>query len=154
VYLAARALVRSQFGLVLAGLRQNEDRLAFFGYRVQLFKAAVFAVAGAVAGLSGALYAYHQGFIGPGNMGPALSTMAVIYTLLGGAGTLIGPVLGTAFIEILSYWLADIDAIKPVWPIILGLVLLMIVTFQPTGLLGVLVSARERIGTYGRRSHD
>jgi branched-chain amino acid transport system permease protein len=154
VYLAARALVRSQFGLVLAGLRQNEDRLAFFGYRVQLFKAAVFAVAGAVAGLSGALYAYHQGFIGPGNMGPALSTMAVIYTLLGGAGTLIGPVLGTAFIEILSYWLADIDVIKPVWPIILGLVLLMIVTFQPTGLLGVLVSARERIGTYGRRSHD
>ena len=153
VYLGARALVRSQFGLVLAGLRQNEDRLAFFGYRVQLFKAVVFAVAGAIAGLSGALYTYHQGFIGPGNMGPALSTMAVIYTLLGGAGTLIGPVLGTAFIEILSYWLADIDAIRPVWPIILGLVLLLVVTFQPSGLLGMLVSTRERIGTYGRRRH-
>ncbi len=153
VYLGARLLVRSQFGLVLAGVRQNEDRLAFFGYRVQIFKAAVFAVAGAIAGLSGALYSYHQGFIGPGNMGPALSTMAVIYTLLGGSGTLIGPVLGTAFIEILSYWLADIDAIKAVWPIILGLVLLAVVTFQPSGLLGILVSARERIGTYGRRGH-
>ncbi len=153
VYLSARILVRSQFGLVLAGVRQNEDRLAFFGYRVQIFKAAVFAVAGAIAGLSGALYSYHQGFIGPGNMGPALSTMAVIYTLLGGSGTLIGPVLGTAFIEILSYWLADIDAIKAVWPIILGLVLLAVVTFQPSGLLGILVSARERIGTYGRRGH-
>jgi branched-chain amino acid transport system permease protein len=153
VYFGARLLVRSQFGLVLAGVRQNEDRLAFFGYRVQIFKAAVFAVAGAIAGLSGALYSYHQGFIGPGNMGPALSTMAVIYTLLGGSGTLIGPVLGTAFIEILSYWLADIDAIKAVWPIILGLVLLAVVTFQPSGLLGILVSARERIGTYGRRGH-
>jgi len=151
VYLGARVLVRSQFGLVLAGLRQNEDRLAFFGYHVQLFKAAVFAVAGAIAGLSGALYAYHQGFIGPGNMGPALSTIVVIYALLGGAGTLVGPVLGTAFIEILSYWLADIDVIKPVWPIVLGLVLLLVVTFQPSGLLGMLVSTRERIGSYGRR---
>ncbi len=153
VYLGARLLVRSQFGLVLAGVRQNEDRLAFFGYRVQIFKAAVFAVAGATAGLSGALYSYHQGFIGPGNMGPALSSMAVIYTLLGGAGTLVGPVLGTAFIEILSYWLADIEAIKAVWPIVLGLVLLLVITFQPSGLLGILVSARERIGTYGRRGH-
>jgi len=151
IYVAARLMVRSQFGLVLAGLRQNEDRLAFFGYRVQVFKALVFAVAGAIAGLAGALYSYHQGFIGPGNMGPALSTMAVIYTLLGGAGTLIGPVLGAAFIEILSYWLADIDAVRSIWPIILGLVLLFVVLFQPTGLLGVLVSARERIGSFGAR---
>ncbi len=151
VYCGARLLVRSQFGLVLAGVRQNEDRLAFFGYRVQIFKAAMFAVAGGIAGLSGALYSYHQGFIGPGNMGPALSTMAVIYALLGGTGTLVGPVLGAAFIEILSYWLADIEAVRSVWPIILGLVLLLVVTFQPSGLLGMLVSSRERIGTYGRR---
>jgi branched-chain amino acid transport system permease protein len=151
VYGGARLLVRSQFGLVLAGVRQNEDRLAFFGYRVQIFKAAMFAVAGGIAGLSGALYSYHQGFIGPGNMGPALSTMAVIYALLGGTGTLVGPVLGAAFIEILSYWLADIEAVRSVWPIILGLVLLLVVTFQPSGLLGILVSSRERIGTYGRR---
>ncbi len=151
VYCGARLLVRSQFGLVLAGVRQNEDRLAFFGYRVQIFKAAMFAVAGGIAGLSGALYSYHQGFIGPGNMGPALSTMAVIYALLGGTGTLVGPVLGAAFIEILSYWLADIEAVRSVWPIILGLVLLLVVTFQPSGLLGILVSSRERIGIYGRR---
>ena len=151
VYLGARLIVRSQFGLVLAGLRQNEDRLAFLGYRVQLFEALVFAVAGAIAGLAGALYAYHQGFIGPGNMGPALSTMAVIYTLLGGAGTLVGPVLGAAFIEILSYWLADVDAVRSVWPILLGLVLLLVVVFQPSGLLGLLVSPRERFGSYGRR---
>ncbi|MBO0711767.1 MAG: branched-chain amino acid ABC transporter permease [Acetobacteraceae bacterium] len=152
VYVSARLIVRSQFGLVLAGLRQNEERLAFFGYRVQLFKALIFAFAGAIAGLAGALYAYHQGFIGPGNMGPALSTMAVIYALLGGAGTLIGPVLGAAFIEILSYWLADIDAVRSVWPIVLGLVLLLVVLFQPSGLLGMVVSARERIGSYGRQS--
>ena len=66
-------------------MRQNEERLAFFGYRVQFYKAIVFAFAGMIAGLAGALYSYHQGFIGPGNMGPGLSTTAVIYCLFGGA---------------------------------------------------------------------
>jgi branched-chain amino acid transport system permease protein len=151
VYAGSRVLVRSQFGLVLAGMRQNEERLAFFGYRVQMFKAIMFILAGMIAGLSGALYSYHQGFIGPGNLGPGLSTTAVIYCLFGGSGTLIGPVLGTVAIELLSYVLADTDAIRQFWPVILGIVLLAVVMFQPTGLLGLIVSARERIGSFGVR---
>jgi branched-chain amino acid transport system permease protein len=151
IYLICRFIVRSQFGLVLAGMRENEERLAFLGYRVQVFKALIFSFAGMAAGLSGALYSYHQGFIGPGNMGPGLSTTAVLYCLLGGAGTLIGPVIGTAVIEALSYGLSDIDAIRQFWPIVLGLVLLLIVMFQPAGLLGLIVSNRERIGSYGAR---
>ncbi len=153
VYVASRVLTRSQLGLVLAGIRQNEQRLAFLGYRVQFYKAIVFAFAGMIAGLAGALYSYHQGFIGPGNMGPGLSTMAVIYTLFGGAGTLIGPVIGTASIEMLSYVLADIDVVRRFWPVILGLVLLLVVAFQPSGLLGLLLSSRERIGSYGWRAN-
>lgn len=101
--------------------------------------------------LAGALYTYHQGFIGPGNMGPGLSTLAVIYCLFGGAGTLIGPVLGTVAIEVLSFWLGDIDAIKQFWPIILGVILLIVVMVQPGGLLGVCVTARERFGFFGWR---
>ncbi len=151
-YLGARVLVRSQFGLVLAGMRQNEERLAFLGYRVQAFKLLVFSVAGMIAGLSGALYSYHQGFIGPGNMGPSLSTEAVIYCLLGGAGTLVGPAIGTAVIEILTYLLAHVDSLRPFWPIILGLVLLGLIMFQPNGILGIAVSRRERIGSYGLRA--
>lgn len=150
-YLAARYLTRSQFGLVLAGMRQNEERLAFFGYRIQLFKALIFSFAGLIAGLSGALFAYHQGFIGPGSMGPGLSTMAVLYALFGGTGTLIGPVVGTFLIETISYVLADQDAIKQYWPVILGVVLLLVVMFRPTGILGLFVSERERIGSYGGR---
>lgn len=151
IYAASRYLVRSQLGLVLAGIRQNEERLAFFGYRVQVFKAMVFSFAGMVAGLSGALYSYHQGFTGPSNLGPGLSTTAVIYCLFGGSGTLIGPVIGTMAIEVLSFVLADIEAIRQFWPVLLGMVLLLVVTFQPTGLLGLAVSARERIGAYGAR---
>ena len=151
VYAASRVLVRSQLGLVLAGMRQNEERLAFFGYRVQVFKAIVFIFAGMIAGLSGALYSYHQGFTGPSNLGPGLSTTAVIYCLFGGSGTLIGPVLGTVAIELLSYVLADTDAIRQFWPVILGVVLLVVIMFQPNGLLGLVVSARERIGSFGVR---
>jgi branched-chain amino acid transport system permease protein len=151
VYLGARALVRSQLGLVLAGMRQNEERLAFLGYRVQIFKVLVFSLAGMISGIAGALYSYHQGFIGPGNMGPGLSTQAVIYCLLGGSGTLIGPVIGTAVIEILTYVLADIESIRQFWPVFLGLVLLGIILFEPSGILGMVVSARERIGSYGLR---
>jgi branched-chain amino acid transport system permease protein len=151
VYLACRFVVRSQLGLVLAGIRQNEERLAFLGYRVQVFKALVFSFAGMIAGLAGALYSYHQGFIGPGNMGPGLSTTAVLYCLFGGAGTLVGPIIGTVAIETLNYGLSDMDAIRQFWPVILGLVLLLVVMFQPSGLLGLVVSARERIGSYGAR---
>lgn len=150
-YAASRYVVRSQFGLVLAGMRQNEERLAFFGYRIQVFKALIFSFAGLLAGLAGALYSYHQGFIGPGNMGPGLSTNAVLYALFGGSGTLIGPVIGTFLIETISYVLADQDAIKQYWPVILGVVLLAVVVFKPTGILGFVVTRRERIGSYGGR---
>lgn len=148
-YLASRWIVRSQFGLVLAGMRQNEERLAFFGYRIQVFKALIFSFAGMLAGLGGALYAYHQGFIGPANMGPGLSTTAVLYALFGGSGTLIGPVIGTFLIEAVSYVLADQDALKQYWPVILGALLLAVVVFKPTGMLGFVLSARERIGSFG-----
>ncbi|MGF1502663.1 MAG: branched-chain amino acid ABC transporter permease [Paracoccaceae bacterium] len=153
-YLAARYTVRSQLGLVLAGMRQNEERLAFFGYRVQVFKALVFCLAGAIAGLAGGLYAHHEGFIGPGSMGIALSTYAVLYGLFGGVGTLIGPVLGAFAIEVIAFQLSDQDIFKSVWPIILGAIMLVVVAYKPTGLLGFFVSERERIGSFGRRGED
>jgi branched-chain amino acid transport system permease protein len=149
VYFASRYLVRSQFGLVLAGMRQNEERLAFFGYRVQVYKALVFSFAGMIAGLSGALYAYHEGFVGPGSMGMVLSTYAVLYGLFGGVGTLLGPVIGVIAIESISFVLSDQDAVKSYWPIILGVILLIVVVYKPTGLMGFIISQRERIGSFG-----
>jgi branched-chain amino acid transport system permease protein len=149
VYLASRYLVRSQFGLVLAGMRQNEERLAFFGYKIPVFKALVFSFAGMIAGLAGSLYAYHEGFIGPGSMGIALSTYAVLYGLFGGVGTLIGPLIGVIAIESISFTLSDLEEVKSYWPVVLGVILLVVVAYKPDGLLGFLVSQRERIGTFG-----
>ncbi|WP_208539063.1 branched-chain amino acid ABC transporter permease [Algihabitans albus] len=149
VYLGSRYLVRSQFGLVLAGMRQNEERIAFFGYRVQIYKAIVFSFAGMVAGLAGALYSYHEGFVGPSSVGIGISTYAVLYGLFGGIGTLIGPVIGAGVIEILRLFLSDIDAIRNYWPVVLGIIMLVVVAYRPTGLLGLIVSERERIGSFG-----
>jgi branched-chain amino acid transport system permease protein len=150
-YLASRWIVRSQLGLVLAGMRQNEERLAFLGYQVQQYKALVFSFAGMVAGLAGGLYAFHEGFIGPGSMGIVQSTYAVLYGLFGGVGTLLGAVLGVAAIESIAFTLSDIDALKPYWPVVLGAIMLVVVAYRPTGIMGLLVSTRERIGSFGYR---
>lgn len=148
VYAGLRLLTRSQFGLVLAGVRQREDRIEFFGYHTQNYKGIVFCLSGVVAGLAGGLYGFHEGYIGPGQLGPVLSTQVVLYTLFGGAGTLIGSVIGTGLIDLFSFHLSRLWDTG--WPIILGLLLLVVVMFRPTGLIGFLVSDRERVGSFGR----
>jgi branched-chain amino acid transport system permease protein len=150
VYLICRFLVRSQFGLALAGLREHENRVVFFGYQVQYIKTIVFAFAGAIAGLAGGLYAFHEGFVWPNMLGVVLSTQIVLYALFGGVGTLVGAVIGVIAIEHVSVILSD--RYPQIWPIMLGVLLLMVIMFQPKGLIGLLVSERERAGSFGSRS--
>jgi branched-chain amino acid transport system permease protein len=148
VYLLCRFLVASQFGLALAGLRENEQRITFFGYRVQRLKAIIFSFAGAIAGLAGSLYAFHEGFVWPNMLGVVMSTQVVLYVLFGGAGTLIGAVIGTIVIEAVSFWLSN--SYQDIWPIILGVLLLLVILFRPAGLISLIVSEREREGNFGR----
>lgn len=148
IYLGLRWLTRSQFGLVLAGIREQETRITFFGYHVQNYKGVVFAIAGLIAGISGGLYAFHEGYVGPGQLGPVLSTQVVLYVLFGGVGTLIGGIIGVSMIDLFSYHLSQ--QWETGWPIVLGLLLLIVVMFKPTGLIGFLVTARERVGSFGR----
>jgi branched-chain amino acid transport system permease protein len=149
VYAGCRLLVGSQLGLALAGIRINEARMAFLGYRVPWAKALVFSVAGAIAGLAGGLYAFHEGFVWPNMMGVILSTQIVLYALFGGVGTLIGPVLGVVAIEIASFELAD--RYPTIWPIILGALLLVVILFRPRGLISLLVPPAARVRTFGLR---
>ena len=141
VYLLCRFLVRSQFGLALAGLRENEQRIAFFGYKAQHLKAIIFAVGGTIAGLAGSLYAFHEGFVWPNMLGVVFSTQVVLYVLFGGSGTLIGAVIGTVIIEGVSFWLSD--NYRDIWPIILGVLLLLVIMFRPLGLISFVLGERE-----------
>ena len=80
--------------------------------------------------------------------------MAVLYALFGGAGTLVGPIIGVLAIESISFTLSGMDTFKSYWPVILGIILLVVVTFKPDGLLGFILSRRERIGTYGSEKQN
>jgi branched-chain amino acid transport system permease protein len=147
-YALSRFLVRSQFGLALAGIRQNEERVAFLGYRANHLKAIVFTFAGAIAGLAGGLYAFHEGFVWPNLLSVFLSTQVVLYVLFGGVGTLIGAVIGVTVIESLTFVLAD--RWPGIWPVVLGAILLLVILFRRTGLVGLVVPERERFGSFGR----
>jgi branched-chain amino acid transport system permease protein len=148
MYGVCRFIVRSQFGLVLAGIRQQEERLTFLGYRVPHFKAIIFTFAGGMCGLAGGLAAFHDGFVWPNMLGVLLSTQIVLYVLFGGVGTLVGAIVGVASIDYVSFVLAD--RFPAFWPILLGLLLLFVVLVRPTGLCGLVVSERERVGRFGR----
>jgi branched-chain amino acid transport system permease protein len=149
VYLLCRFLVRSRFGLALAGLRENEQRITFLGYKAQRLKAIVFTAGGAIAGVAGSLYAFHEGFVWPNMVGVVISTQAVLYVLFGGSGTLIGAVIGTIIIEGASFWLSD--NYRDIWPIILGVLLLLVILFRPLGVISFVLSERERVGSFGAK---
>ena len=148
VYLLCRFLVRSQFGLALAGLRENEQRIAFFGYKVQHLKAIIFSLGGAIAGLAGSLYAFHEGFVWPNMLGVVISTQVVLYVLFGGSGTLIGAVIGTVIDR--GRQLLAVGQLSDIWPIILGVLLLLVILFRPLGLISLVLGERERVGSFGR----
>ena len=148
-YAGCRLLVRSQLGLALAGIRIHEARMAFFGYRVQAIKTIVFSIAGAIGGLAGGLYAFHEGFVWPNMLGVILSTQIVLYALFGGVGTLIGPVLGVMAVETASFILAD--EYRTIWPIILGALMLVVILFRPSGLISIVVPTAARRDRFGRR---
>jgi branched-chain amino acid transport system permease protein len=77
-----------------------------------------------------------------------MSTQVVLYVLFGGSGTLIGAVIGTIVIESVSFWLSN--SYQDIWPIILGVLLLLVILFRPAGLISLIVSERERVGSFGR----
>jgi branched-chain amino acid transport system permease protein len=81
-------------------------------------------------------------------LGVLLSTQIVLYVLFGGVGTLVGAVIGVASIEYVSFLLAD--NFQTFWPILLGLLLLFVVLFRRSGLVGLVVTERERFGRFGR----
>jgi len=135
VLLLSARLVRSRFGMVLRGCRQNERRLRALGFPTYRYKLAAFTLAGAIAGLAGALFADAELYVSPAIMHWTRSGEIMIMVILGGIGTLFGPVLGAvAFLlleQVLGGWTTH-------WPVIFGPVLILVVLFARRGLFGLL----------------
>jgi branched-chain amino acid transport system permease protein len=139
--LLCRALVRSPFGHALEAIRENERRFTSLGRDPRPFKLVVFVIAAAFAGLAGALFAPFRGFASPEVMFWVFSGQGLMMVLMGGIGTLVGPILG-AMVFILIQEL--LSSYTEHWMIFTGIVFVLMVIFLPDGLVGTARRLRMR----------
>lgn len=135
------ALVRSPFGRVMVAMRENEARSRMLGYNPYTVKLTALAVSGAYAGAAGAAYAVLFGYVGASLASVQYSILPLLYVLLGGAGTVLGPFLGA----LLMFYLIDYaSSATSAYLFIVGAALILLVLFAPKGILGTLRERRAR----------
>ncbi len=133
-YLVLRRITQSPFGMTLQAIRENEARTRAIGYPVQRYKIVAVMLSGLFAGLAGVLYAIQNRFAAPDFVFFLISGEVVIFNVIGGIGTLVGPILGAAFFLILREALSRFFTEYYLIP--LGLIFIAMVIFMPQGLLG------------------
>ncbi len=138
VYLVWR-ITNSRFGLLIQGVRSNETRMRAIGFPVYRYKLVCFVIAGTLCGLAGALLANHTDFISPAVMYWTRSGDLIIMVVLGGMGSVIGPVFGAVALLVLE---EALSRITEYWQIILGPLLLLVVLFARGGIDGLLDKVR------------
>lgn len=149
VFALLAAMLSTPFGLALNALRNHEDRAAFLGYDNARLKLAIFTIAAAVAGLSGALFVAQFAFASPTLLGFGLSTEVLIWTALGGKSLLIAAFLGAVVVRVAENFLSEI--LGPLWLLGLGTLFVLCVIFFPRGLIAELLLRLERLLPGGRR---
>ena len=148
VYLLLRAVLRSPFGRVVSGIRVNEQRMISLGYPTFRYKLACFVISGAIAGIAGYLAAVQFGVVNPETMGWHLSAAVMMMVILGGMGTLLGPVLGAAAWMLLELGLQGLPEAGGVnlgkhWQMFMGLFIVVATLVLPHGLVGLARSLRR-----------
>lgn len=136
VYCVLRRLLRAPFGRVLFSIKENEERVRALGYNPVYYKLAAFVIAGAISGYAGVLSAAQYGYISPDQVSWQLSAHALVMVILGGMGTLFGPILGAFAFEGLHYWFGTLTRY---WELLMGLVVIGMVLVLPRGLAGLLI---------------
>ena len=126
-------IARSSFGRILVAIRENSDRTLMLGYNVHLYKLMAVIISGTVSGIAGASYGILFGYVGASFAAVPYSIFPLLWVLLGGAGTVLGPLIGAVFMFYLIDYASDItDA----YMIIVGVTLLLVTLFARRGLLG------------------
>ncbi|MBI1201252.1 MAG: branched-chain amino acid ABC transporter permease [Rhodopseudomonas sp.] len=133
-------LIRSPFGRSLVGIRERELRMQILGYNTWLHKYIAFIIAGAFGGLSGVLWAQTNGHVSPETLVLTTSVDALLMVVLGGAGTLIGAVIGAAIVFGMREYLSTL---VPWWQYALGAVYVLTILYLPSGLMGVPARIRQ-----------
>jgi branched-chain amino acid transport system permease protein len=140
-YWGLRRLLNAPLGHAFVGIRENEQRMVAIGYPTRAYKLISFTIAGAVAGLAGGLYAIFNGFISADAVYWTASGDILIMTMLGGAGTLIGPAVGAALVLLMKN---VVSSYSEHWLAIIGVTFICCVMFFPSGLWGALRTLQWR----------
>jgi len=139
--LVLRHISRSPFGLAVRGVRESESRMSSLGYRVAVIKFGAVMIAGLVAGAAGILAVWQTEFISPSVAQFSRSALAVIMVIVGGVGTLLGPLVGAAVVIGAEYWLSTY---VERWATVLGVVFILVVLFARRGIVGELEALLHR----------
>ena len=139
-YVGVQRFLRSRSGLILRGIRENEDRIDLLGYDVPAIKRRAFVLSAAIAALAGAVFYVHEGIVSPSAVGVGASTLVLLWVVLGGRGTLIGPIVGAILLPYLTATLSG--SLLDTWLVVVGVILVGVILVLPSGIFGFL--NRER----------
>lgn len=148
-YLVLRRFTNSPTGRVIVANRENEDRMRMIGYNPVVYRTITFLVSGLFAGLAGAAYAIWNTSATPSMTSSVTSINVLIMVILGGMGTLTGPILGAGIMQVLSLVLYDWFGAR--WPLVFGIIFILIVLFFPNGIVGTWQQQSPRIKEGWRR---
>ncbi len=136
-------LLRSNFGKLLAAVREGENRVRFLGYNPTPVKVAVFALGALLAGVAGGLFTLHAGVISPALIGVVPSIEMIIWVAVGGRSSLAGAILGTLIVNFGKDWISS--AAPDLWLIAMGAMFILVVSAMPCGLTGLAETARRGV---------
>jgi urea transport system permease protein len=126
---------------VVSALRDQESRVRFLGYRVEMFKLWIFVCSAMLAGIAGALYVPQVGIINPSEFSPLHSLEIVMWVAVGGRGTLYGAIIGAILINFSKTILTGL--MPEIWLFTLGAIFILVTIFMPDGLAGLWLRRRE-----------
>jgi branched-chain amino acid transport system permease protein len=147
-YFGLRHIVRSRFGLVLQGIRDNPRRMSALGFNIQRHRYCAIIISGAVAGIAGILTVYFTGVILPDRAGLGQTILVVLASLVGGVYTLKGGILGGL---VVAYLISIAGQLTSRYWVVLGALFIMVVVFMPNGLLGGDIPVKRWLAEQWRR---
>ncbi|WP_435348576.1 ABC transporter permease [Haloarchaeobius sp. HRN-SO-5] len=146
VYLTTRRIMEAPFGSILQSIRESEQRAKFIGYDVQGFKRRAFVLSGTLGGLAGALFAVHYGYAAPALLHWINSGDVIIMAVLGGTGTLYGPMIGASVFIVFE---EQLSSLIPWWRLLLGVFFVLVVLFLPKGIISFPAKLDELVNGEG-----
>jgi branched-chain amino acid transport system permease protein len=133
-------LIRSRFGLSLQGIRENEPRMVALGYNTWLIKYACYIIAGVLGGIGGSLAIYPIGIVSPEYFSLNTTALALLIVLIGGRGTIFGPIIGAVIVVLLTNYISKYFSLHL---LILGMIMCAVVLWSPKGIIKSIPGLRQ-----------